>query len=65
MPPVPAAGVPESVAVPLPLLVNITPEGRVPVRESVALGEPVVVKVKLPLVPTVKVVALALVMAHA
>src|ERR1700722_10250886 len=32
-PPVPAAGVPASVAVPLPLSVKVTPEGRTPVLE--------------------------------
>ena len=42
----PAAGVPASVAVPLPLLVNVTPEGSVPVSTSAAVGKPVVVTVK-------------------
>ena len=44
----PAAGVPASVAVPLPLLVNVTPVGSVPVRVNVAAGKPVVVMVNVP-----------------
>ena len=44
----PAAGVPASVAVPLPLFVNVTPVGSVPVRVTVAAGKPVVVMVKVP-----------------
>ena len=43
----------------------MTPLGRVPVSLSAGVGEPVVVTVKLPAVPTVKVVLLALVMAGA
>lgn len=55
MPPVPAAGVPASVAVPLPLSVKVTPLGSVPARVmEVAAGE--VVTVKVPALPTVKVV---------
>ena len=61
----PAAGVPARVAVPLPLSVNVTPEGSAPVSDSVAAGEPVVVTLNEPLAPTVNVVALALVMAGA
>ena len=61
----PAAGVPLSVAVPLPLLTNVTPLGSVPVCVSVGVGVPVVVTVKLPAVPTVNVVLLALVIAGA
>ncbi len=58
----PAPGVPASVAVPLPLLVKVTPVGRAPVWVIVAaVGVPVVVTVKVPALPTVKVVALALV----
>ena len=61
----PAAGVPANVAVPFPLLVNVTPEGSAPVRTSVGVGEPVVVTLNNPLAPTVNVVALALVIAGA
>ena len=61
----PAAGVPLSVAVPLPLLTNVTPLGSVPVCVSDGVGVPVVVTVKLPAVPTVNVVLLALVIAGA
>ena len=41
VPPEPAAGVPESVAVPSPLSVNVTPAGK-PVADNVHLGTPVV-----------------------
>src|SRR6185437_4933612 len=63
-----AVGVPASVAVPSLLLTNVTPEGRAPVSESAMeapLGVPVVVTVKLPAVPTLKVALFALVMAGA
>ncbi len=40
------AGVPEIVAVPSPLLVNLTPEGSWPVLVMVGAGEPDVVTVK-------------------
>ena len=56
---------PLSVAVPLPLSTNDTPLGRAPLSVSAGVGKPVVVTVKLPAVPTVKVVLLALVMAGA
>src|SRR5271157_611600 len=65
VPPVPAAGVPLSVAVPLPLSANVTPLGKVPVSLRLACGKAVVVTVKLPAAPAVKVVLLALVMAGA
>src|SRR5208337_3558153 len=65
VPPVPAAGVPLSVAVPLPLSANVTPLGKVPVSLRLACGKAVVVTVKLPAAPTMKVVLLALVMAGA
>jgi hypothetical protein len=65
VPPLPEAGVPLSVAVPFPLFTNVTPLGSVPVSDSVGAGDPVVVTVKLPAVPTVKVVVLALVIAGA
>ena len=44
---------------------NVTPLGSVPLSLSVGVGKPVVVTVKLPAAPTVKVVLLALVMAGA
>src|SRR5271157_2354479 len=65
VPPVPAAGVPLSVAVPLPLSANITPLGKAPVSLRLGVGEPVAVTVKLPAAPTVKAALLALVMAGA
>ncbi len=63
--PVPAAGVPDNVAVPLPLSWKVTPEGKVPDSERLGVGYPEVVTVKLPAVPTVKVVELAEVMVGA
>ena len=42
---------------------KVTPDGRVPVRLKVGAGKPLAVGVKLPAVPTAKVVALALVKA--
>jgi hypothetical protein len=65
VPPLPAAGVPLNVAVPFPLFTNVTPLGSVPVSVSVGAGDPVVVTVKLPAVPTVNVVLLALVIVGA
>jgi hypothetical protein len=44
---------------------NVTPLGSVPVCVNVGVGVPVVVTVKLPVVPTTKVVVLALVIAGA
>jgi len=61
VPPLPAAGVPEST----PAVVKVTPEGRAPVSVKVGAGEPVAVTVKVPAEPAVKVVLLALVMAGA
>ena len=63
VPPVPAAGVPLSVAVPFPLLTNVTPLGNVPVAVRDGVGAPVVVIVKLPGVPTANVVLVPLVIA--
>jgi hypothetical protein len=40
---------------------NVTPLGSAPVSASVDVGDPVVVTVKLPAVPTVNVVVFALV----
>jgi hypothetical protein len=65
-PPVPAAGVPLSVAVPLPLSVKVTPLGSAPVFVIVTtVGNPLVVTVNVPALPTVNVAAFALVMAGA
>ena len=61
----PAAGVPASVAVPLPLFVNVTPEGSPPVSTSAADGKPVVVTVKEPGAPCAIVVLFERVIAGA
>jgi hypothetical protein len=61
----PLAGVPLRVAVPLPLSVKKTLDGKVPVKLRAAVGLPVLVTVKVPLWPTVKVVDAALVMVGA
>ena len=65
--PVRVAVVLARVAVPLPLSVNVTPVGRVPVTVSVSaeIGNPVVVTVNVPAVPAVNVAAFALVIAGA
>ena len=65
VPPVPSAGVPESVAVPSPLSVNETPDGSAPDSLSDGVGTPLVVTVKLPARPVWNVVFEALVMAGA
>ena len=65
MPAVPDAGVPLSVAVPFPLVTNVTPLGSAPLSLTDGVGVPVAVTVKLPAVPTVNVVLLALVIAGA
>lgn len=64
-PPVPAAGVPAKVAVPLWLSANVTPAGNGLVSVKVGVGVPVVVTENVPAVPTVNVVLLALVIANA
>jgi hypothetical protein len=65
-PPVPAAGVPLSVAVPLPWSMNVTPAGNTPASViGATVGNPVVVTVNVPALPTAKVVVLALVIAGA
>ena len=46
-----------SVAVPLPLSMNVTPLGRVPLSLSVGVGTPVAVTVNVPAMPVVNVVA--------
>ena len=63
MPPLPMAGVPDSVAVPSPLSTKVTPLGRGPLSLSAALAGKLgpVVTMKLPGVPTPNVVLLALV----
>ena len=53
--------VPVTVVVPLPLSLNVTPEGRVPDLVSAGTGLPEVVTVKVVGWPTVKVVEAALV----
>jgi hypothetical protein len=63
VPPVPVAGVPARVAVPLPLSVKVTPVGSVPDSPSAGVGNPVALNVKVPAVPAVKVVEGADVMA--
>jgi hypothetical protein len=56
------AGVPEIVAVPLPLSTNVTPVGKLPVSVSAGVGVPTAVTEKNPADPTVKVVLLPEVM---
>src|SRR2546430_1533058 len=59
-------GVPDSVAIPLPLLTKVTTLGRVPDLVIVeGVGNPVVWTVNVPVVPTVKVTPDALVIAGA
>jgi hypothetical protein len=52
-------------AVPFPLLTNVTPLGRAPVWLKVGAGTPVAVTVNVPAVPTLNVVLVALVIAGA
>src|SRR5271165_1841488 len=64
--PAPPVGVPAMVAVPLAWATKVTPLGRAPVLDSVGgNGKPVVVTVKVPACPVVKVTVLALVIAGA
>jgi hypothetical protein len=67
LPPVPAAGVPDTVAVPLPLSVKLRPEGSVPKLGAmdVTVGVPLVVTSKLPAVPATNVALSPLVKAGA
>ena len=60
-----AAAIPEIVAVPFPLSVKFTPPGKAPVLLKAAVGLPVDVTVKVPLVPAVNVTLFALVIAGA
>ena len=63
VPPLPLAAVPASVAVPSPLSVKVTPLGSEPagIDKEASVGTPVVVTVKVPGLPTTKVVEAALV----
>ena len=61
VPPVPAASVPESAAVPFPLSLNLTLDGSVPSSDKSGVGTPVDVTVKAQGLPTVQVVWAALV----
>src|SRR4051794_39008436 len=66
VPPVPAFGVPASVAVPSPLSTNVTPPGSAPlwlITIEAPVGKPVAVTAKVPAWPTLKVAAAPLVMA--
>src|SRR3954447_2363187 len=66
VPPVPAFGVPASVAVPSLLLTKVTPPGSAPlslISIEAPLGKPVVVTENVPAWPTLNVAAFALVMA--
>ena len=56
VPPVPAAGVPESTPV---VALSVTPAGRLPVSVNVAPGKPVVAMVVVPAVAVVKVADVA------
>src|SRR5262249_20285172 len=64
-PALPAAGVPVSVAVPLPLSVNVTPAGNAPVSVITTGKVPVVVIVNELTAPTTKLVTFALVIVGA
>lgn len=59
-PPVDEPGVPLKVAVPFVVVIKLTPVGNDPLMESVAVGNPVVVTLKVLGLVTVKVVLLAL-----
>src|SRR5260370_5970843 len=56
-----AVGVPLSVPVPLPLLRNVTPAGKVPLSVMLGVGDPLVVTLNVPAAPTWNVTAGALV----
>src|SRR5260370_409284 len=56
-----AVGVPLSVPVPLPLLRNVTPAGKVPLSVMLGVGDPLVVTLNVPAAPTWNVTAVALV----
>ena len=61
----PELAAPDKVPVPSPLSTNATPAGKLPVSVRDGTGLPVVVTVKLPEVPAVKVVLFPLVIAGA
>ena len=61
VPPETGPGIPVIVAVPFLLSVNVTLDGSAPVSDNVELGTPLVVTVKVPAWPAVKVVPAALV----
>ena len=61
----PAAGVPDRVAVPSPLSTKLTPLGSEPNSDNAGVGKPVEVTVKVPAEPSVNVVLAADVMAGA
>jgi hypothetical protein len=61
VPLVPAAGVPDSVPFPLPLSTKDRPVGKVPVGDSAAAGDPVLVNLKVVDLPTTNVAVAALV----
>lgn len=63
--PLPAAGVPASVAVPSPLSRNVTPAGKVPDSDSAAVGDPEAVTVNEPALPAANIADAALVIAGA
>src|SRR5258708_23610985 len=56
-----AVGVPLSVPVPLPLLRNVTPAGKVPISVMLGVGDPRVVVLNVSAAPTWNVTAFALV----
>src|SRR6266436_5177956 len=60
-----AVGVPLSVPVPLPLSRKVTPAGKAPLSVMLGVGNPVVVTLNVPAVPTWRVAAFALVIAGA
>ena len=55
-PSLPAAGVPDRVAVPSPLSTKVTPLGSEPTSDKAGVGKPVEVTVKVPAEPSVNVV---------
>ena len=65
MPLAPDAGIPARVAVPSLLSTRVTPTGNVPVLVTAAIGDPVVVTLKDPAAPAVKVAEAAEVIAGA
>ena len=62
MPPDPTGGVPDKVAVPFPLATKLTPDGSAPDSDKLGFGQPQLVTLNEPALPTVKVVWFGLVM---